>query len=786
MAPVSAEAPASCDPPTTTTTAAAADVAVPPPPQPDDGAANNHQTPSFATTPLPEKFNVWDAVGRALQPILRAGVACPPPIKLVPEAHNKARLPPLPPLPPLPETPKERLDAELARLSRSARTWRALTPVQRAALLDATLRTLLAQLPHLAESTARLRGTGEMGEGEDWASLVPVVMALTDFRAALRAGGRPRPLALWRRRRTALEVAADEGGMTGGAGAAAAATATAAPGDGGGSDQHHHQWVAKVFPEGMTAIMYPGFSGEVWLTPGAAPTQGRVYREQEEQARRQQQSGGGDQHQQQKEDGAALVLGAGNQLAVACMDVLHKLVVDDETVLLKFNPVNERAGPLVEKALAPLADFIGYAYGGADVGRYLTRHALVRSIHLTGSAQTYNAIAWGDPRGPAAFAAKGGGANADAAAAPLPAPKPPPDSPLARGVPVGAELGNVTPYVIVPGGDWTDDDLARHADSVVSGLTNNCGHNCLAAEVLVVDARWPLRARFLEAVRARLARSWRRAPYYPGSAAKVAAFRAAFPDAEELGRVMMTPAGGGGGGGDGGGGGAASSSSSSAAAAVVPWLLKAGLTADQARVSDENWCGVLQEVALTYEDDKGGAVRGGGGESGGGGAPMPPNVPAFLRAAADFCNRRCWGTLAASVFVHPSVERSHARDLDAFLGCLRYGSIAVNCPALGAFAVASLGWGAFAAAGTPADIGTGNCVVHNTFLFDHVQKSVLRAPWRTAPAQLWSASQANLAGAVPAAARFLDAQGDGRPLAALAWVSLAAWRAVRGTAGRTC
>lgn len=734
-------------------------------------AAPSTQQQLFA--PLPERFNVWDAVGRCLQPVLRAGVACGPPLKRIPADCNNPRLPPSPPLPPLPETPRDRLDAELARLSASGRVWRALTPVQRAALMDATMRTFLARMDAIAEATALLRGTGDMGVGEDYASLVPVVMALADFRATLRAGGRPRPLALWRRRRGEAELREEEeeDEEEGGGGAK--------------EEQQQHQWVAKVFPEGMTAVMYPGFSGEVWLTPGEAPTQGRIYREKEEQEAAQ-----GRQRQQPpppKKQGAALVLGAGNQLAVACMDALHKLVVDDETVLLKFNPVNERAGPLVEQALAPLADFVGFCYGGAETGRYLTRHPLVASIHLTGSAQTYNAIAWGDPRGPAAFAATaapgdgaggGGGKKKNKDAKPA-APRPPADSPLARGVPVGAELGNVTPYVIVPGGDWTEADLERHADSVVSGMINNCGHNCLAAEVIITDASWPLRGRFLGAVRARLSRSWRRVPYYPGSEGKLRSFRAAFPDAEELGRVPPPPSADDGGGGGGGGGGGAGAS---AAQRVVPWLLKAGLTADQARVSDENWCGVVQEVALTY-----GEIEGARSAAAAAATPTTsPDVPAFLRAAADFCNRRCWGTLAACAFVHPSTERLHAREFDAFLGSLRYGSVSVNCPALGAFAVASLGWGAFAARGTPADIGTGNCVVHNTHLYDHVQKSVFRAPWRTAPAQLWSVSQANLRGAVPAAARFVDAAGDGRPLAALAWVTLAAWRAVRGTSGRTC
>jgi hypothetical protein len=628
------------------------------------------------------------------------------------------------------------LDAELARLSRAATTWRALTAVQRAALMDACLRTFVARMPALARATAELRGTGDQGLGEDYASLVPVVMALVDFRASLRAEGKPRPLALWKRRLSAAEVEQEQKGAAKAAGEGSSNPPPAT-----------EQWVAKVFPVGMTAIMYPGFSGEVWMMPGAAPTQGRTYREKRQAASASADVGS---------NGAALVLGAGNQLAVAVMDVLHKLVVDDETVLLKFNPVNERAGPIVEQALAPLSAFVGYAYGGAAVGQYLTRHALVKSIHLTGSAQTYNAIAWGDPRGP-------GGAAASS---------PPADSPLARGVPVGAELGNVTPYVIVPGEGWTEEDLQRHADSVVSGLVNNCGHNCLAAEVVVTDARWPLRARFLELVRERLDRCWRRAPYYPGSDAKLKAFRSAFPDAEELGRrpTLASDDESGAGGGGGGGGGSVPTPE------PVPWLLKAGLTADQARVQEETWCGVVQEVALAYDDD----------DQGGNDDPSSPNVPAFLRAAASFCNERCWGTLAASIFVPPLTQAQFPRDVDAFIGALRYGSVSVNCPALGAFAVASLGWGAFAARGDPQSIGTGNCVVHNTFLFDTPQKSVFRAPWRTAPAQLWSASQANLEGAVPAAARFLDAQGDGRPLSALAWVTLAAWRAVRGTVGRAC
>ena len=53
----------------------------------------------------------------------------------------------------------------------------------------------------------------------------------------------------------------------------------------------------------------------------------------------------------------------------------------------------------------------------------------------------------------------------------------------------------------------------------------------------------------------------------------------------------------------------------------------------QAQTKTENWCGVLQEVALpgTYGDPE-----------------------AFLDAAVKFANEECWGTLSCSLMVCPS------------------------------------------------------------------------------------------------------------------------------------
>ena len=49
----------------------------------------------------------------------------------------------------------------------------------------------------------------------------------------------------------------------------------------------------------------------------------------------------------------------------------------------------------------------------------------------------------------------------------------------------------------------------------------------------------------------------------------------------------------------------------------------------------ENWCGVLQELALP----------GTGGDA-----------ATFMAAATEFVNERCWGSLSMSIFVHPITQ----------------------------------------------------------------------------------------------------------------------------------
>jgi hypothetical protein len=185
---------------------------------------------------------------------------------------------------------------------------------------------------------------------------VPIVTGLYELEQAMAANGAPRPVKLARRR--------------------------------GG------QWVARVWPANMLNVFFPRFIGEVWIRPGSEPTQGEAYRRKAE---------GAPLH----EGRVSLVLGAGNQVSVVALDILHKLVTCDEVVAVKMNPVNDYLGPLLERAFAPLVErgFVAFAYGGAGVGKALVEHPVVESVHLTGSADTYNAIVWGGKDAPV----RGGG-----------------------------------------------------------------------------------------------------------------------------------------------------------------------------------------------------------------------------------------------------------------------------------------------------------------------------------------------------------------------------------------
>ncbi|BDA42382.1 hypothetical protein COCOBI_03-2690 [Coccomyxa sp. Obi] len=576
---------------------------------------------------------MWRFFGGVFQPVLGTANYLLSPIKPL---HKPVILPSG--FEPVPATPLKELEVTLQALDAKKEEWANLTTLKRAELLRETLKSVIEVSKEAGEAATAAKGSYGTGIGEEWMAWLPVAWAIRELIEAMDAGGQPTPNAVRQRP------------------------------DG--------QVVVDVFPLGIESLFFGGMKGEVWIQPGKPASQGANYRAKA--------------RGKKLEGEVALVLGAGNQTPVACMDILHKLFIDDAVVVCKMNPVNEYLGKFIRLAYAPLvqAGYVEIVYGGAKEGAFLTNHPIVKSIHLTGSSATYDAVVWGGQK-------KVG------------------EPPLKKEV--GAELGCVTPYIITPGA-WTQDDIEYYADEIVAGLVHNAGHNCTKAEILITDKDWPQREALVQAIRARLDREPRRVAWYPGSEKRAAAFKAAIPGVEELGAIVEDD------------------QQSAAPSSYMPWLFKAGLSPEQARTDTENWCGVLQEVALP-------------------GTGADPET--FLDAAVAYANDRCWGSLSCSLMVPPDVSAAHADAVDRAVAALRYGSININVVTILGFCVSKLTWGAYPG-NTPQDIGSGNCMVHNTLLLDHPQKSVLWGPWRYYPTHLWSPSNRNLEAAVPAAIYFLS------------------------------
>jgi hypothetical protein len=250
--------------------------------------------------------------------------------------------------------------------------------------------------------------------------------------------------------------------------------------------------------------------------------------------------------------------------------------------------------------------------------------------------------------------------------------------------------------VIVPG-RWSGADLAYQAEHTATMLVNNAGFNCLSARVLVTHAGWPQRQSFLDALAAALARIGARRAYYPGADERRHAFLIDHPGARVIGEGETGAPG---------------------------WALVEGV--DPERTDDicfttEAFCGLCAETALPA-----------------------PNAAEFTRVAVDFCNDVLWGSLSATVLVHPSSLTDSATNsaVHRAVADLRYGAVGVNLWHAIAFALGTTTWGAYP--GHPlTDIQSGRGVVGNAYMFDRPQKSVVRGPFRVRPQPAWFATSAN-------------------------------------------
>jgi hypothetical protein len=98
-------------------------------------------------------------------------------------------------------------------------------------------------------------------------------------------------------------------------------------------------------------------------------------------------------------------------------------------------------------------------------------------VHLTGGQAAFDALVWG-----------GTGTHGTPV--------------LAQSI--TCELGNVTPWVIVPG-RYTPRELAMQADMVAASIVNNTSFSCIATKLVATAQAWEQRTEFLALVERRLA-----------------------------------------------------------------------------------------------------------------------------------------------------------------------------------------------------------------------------------------------------------------------------------------
>lgn len=526
-----------------------------------------------------------------------------------------------PATPALGEGEKERLDAAVADLQTGTAVWTALTVAQRATLLRQVRTSVAATAEDWATIAAASKGLDARHplRGEEWLSGPYSVLGALDASIA-----------------TLTRIANGANPLDG-------IRVDRAP---GGRARVH------AFPlTGIDRFLLSGFTGEVWLEPGTTPNTARA-------------TAGLAQRTPTVSGGVGLVLGAGNVTSIPVLDVLYELLAHNRTALLKVNPTQDALVPVYKRALAPLIEpgLLRIVRGGPAAGAYLTQHPGLAHVHITGSAATFDTIVWGPSTGEGAAATKRRRRE---------------NRPLLK-KPITAELGGVSPIIVVPG-KWTAADLAYQAEHIATMRLQNSGHNCIAGQVVILSADWDQADDF----RAELRRAYATAPerpiWYPGAHSRMQSAADDYPDALVLGDRLLVE-----------------------------------IDADDdpsALENTEYFAPVLGVVSL------------------------PGTGQEFLDAAVAHANEKLQGTLGANLLIDPATEKALGSGFERALTALRYGSIAINGWTAFGFITPTLTWGAFPG-GTIDDVGSGIGVVHNALLLDRVERSVLRGPFRPFPRSL--------------------------------------------------
>jgi len=373
------------------------------------------------------------------------------------------------------------------------------------------------------------------------------------------------------------------------------------------------------------------------------------------------------------ETGVSLVLGAGNVSSIAVADTIQHVLAEGQPTALKLHPHFDGLAPLLETALGPLVrpGYIRIVRGGAEVGAAAAHDPRVHLVHVTGSRATFDRIVWGNGRETHEGRAQG---------------TPSFDKRLV------AELGNVTPWIVVPG-EWTDKEVRFQAENLAGSILSNASFNCICPKVIVTSRRWRQRELFLETLRSILAAVPPRPAFYPGAT-------------QRFMELVGEPAG--------------------VAPGHLPWTLLRDTDPDTRPelFEQENFVCITAETSLDEVEPAG-----------------------FLEAATTFVNERTAGTLATTIVVHPSQRAAGpvGDALERAVERLRFGTVCINQFAGISYLMMSTPWGGFPGS-TLDDPGSGMGFAHNTYLLDGIEKTVFEGPFRISPKPLWFPSNRNTVG----------------------------------------
>ena len=385
-----------------------------------------------------------------------------------------------------------------------------------------------------------------------------------------------------------------------------------------------------------------GIQSELWLEPGKPATQGAC----------------------RKRTGVCAILSPGNYEAP--LDVLHKMFVESKVAVYARHANLSGSNTYIEKVFARLVEdgFLSIVDPGIPYAAALVQQEKVDEVLMTGGCATFDKIVWGSEEAKAAGNRR-----------------------VTK--PVEAELGAVSPFIVVPSDSWTEKELLHWATALASWKLANSSSVCASPQLLIVSAQWKHRARFMELLVEQFEKSSNIPVFYPGTHDRVNAAAEAYGEGKP-GSVYQVKS-------------FAGSPDNIIKPIIVQGLTEADIGTHSCKT--EAFAPVLAELAVEAADEE-----------------------AFLAKVREIVNsERVFGSLSCSVVVHPdSAKKLGAPALDEWLAGMEWGTAAVNhWGGMGPLIGTGL-WGAFPKHSV-SDIQSGLGIINNYLMVDHAQKQVCQS-----------------------------------------------------------